>query len=146
MKSLKNFNPRPPRGGRHYPVSFWLTPDYFNPHPPRGGRLISGNATEEEYIFQSTPSVRRTTRSQGNKLHGGLISIHALREEDDPGNGGMPFNVRISIHALREENDKGYFRKFSANWHFNPHPPRGGRLSSANLKLYQSGNFNPRPP
>ena len=33
------------------------------------------------------------------------ISIHALREESDPGSGKSLHAVFISIHALREESD-----------------------------------------
>ena len=33
------------------------------------------------------------------------ISIHALREEGDPGGGGTMTQWSISIHALREEGD-----------------------------------------
>ncbi len=56
--------------------------------------------------FQSTPSARRATKQ-------GRINADLMR---------------ISIHALREEGDlftiTGAFRHF----HFNPRPPRGGRL------------------
>ena len=34
------------------------------------------------------------------------ISIHALREEDDLREPGVPFRSVISIHALREEGDR----------------------------------------
>ena len=36
----------------------------------------------------------------------GLISIHALREEGDPGTRSHPGRYGISIHALREEGDR----------------------------------------
>ena len=35
----RNFNPRPPRGGRHSHGRFQSVYPYFNPRPPRGGRL-----------------------------------------------------------------------------------------------------------
>ncbi len=56
-----NFNPRPPRGGRHTPIVFSFL--YKK--------------------FQSTPSARRATINL--MQHGGTksISIHALREEGD---------------------------------------------------------------
>ena len=64
-------------------------------------------------IFQSTPSARRaTTADTGNKRTGG-ISIHALREEGDPG---------LRYFCAGEYGD------------FNPRPPRGGRRGHA----YQS--------
>ena len=57
---------------------------YFYPRPPRGGRL---------YLLTVPPTSIK-------------ISIHALREEGDP---GLQFRLdrhqAISIHALREEGD-----------------------------------------
>ena len=34
----KDFNPRPPRGGRHHATISIITDNDFNPRPPRGGR------------------------------------------------------------------------------------------------------------
>ena len=57
---------------------------YFYPRPPRGGRL-------QDY-----------QDSRGAML----ISIHALREEGDPGCfSERKGDFNISIHALREEGD-----------------------------------------
>ena len=40
VMKCKNFNPRPPRGGRlHLVRRDPAAVDYFNPRPPRGGRL-----------------------------------------------------------------------------------------------------------
>ena len=101
---------------------------YFYPRPPRGGRRSS---------FE-----RLTTYM--------TISIHALREEGDPGaadrtasadnfyprppRGGRPLRQRdgratdyISIHALREEGDRGGCRCRRSSVDFYPRPPRGGR-------------------
>ena len=60
-EELRDFYPRPPRGGRHA-----ATPDL-------------------EYILQflSTPSARRATRHADNRGLVNAISIHALREEGD---------------------------------------------------------------
>ena len=55
----------------------------FYPRPPRGGRPCCRP--------QSAPSR--------------LISIHALREEGDPGFRTSQTIYEISIHALREEGD-----------------------------------------
>ena len=56
-------------------------------------------------IFLSTPSARRATRRLQFWSWDISISIHALREEGDAGQGrGARFPV-ISIHALREEGD-----------------------------------------
>ena len=106
IRRMRNFYPRPPRGGRRF-----LTCKVYNMHK-----------------FLSTPSARRATRPRWQP--GGLrqISIHALREEGDrgpgtphrplgyfyprPPRGGRPafapgnrHLVVISIHALREEGD-----------------------------------------
>ena len=105
MANQVDFNPRPPRGGRHKVLTVTTLKLYFNPRPPRGGRrqTISQCATSIE--FQSTPSARRAT--------------------------GMPLGVepsqQISIHALREEGDGP--KPFHRGWqqYFNPRPPRGGR-------------------
>ena len=57
---------------------------YFYPRPPRGGR--------------------QPYRAAG--VQGLVISIHALREEGDPGFfRSHPARIPISIHALREEGD-----------------------------------------
>ena len=63
----RNFNPRPPRGGRqHVQVVFYVLPD-FNPRPPRGGR------PDDPVVYILTG-----------------ISIHAPREGGDrkPRSGG----------------------------------------------------------
>ena len=65
--SLKNFYPRPPRGGRRRCSSRSSPPMNFYPRPPRGGRLTSG--------------VCSCLCRQ--------ISIHALREEGDSNGGGQ---------------------------------------------------------
>ena len=79
-----NFNPRPPRGGRHKVleiihkyIKFQSTPSArratcpswaavrvpknFNPRPPRGGRHASRSLSLSVILFQSTPSARRAT-------------------------------------------------------------------------------------
>ena len=61
-----------------------VPPVDFYPRPPRGGRPAA----------------------PGNKQHGKMISIHALREEGDHDPPGQGLHLVISIHALREEGDK----------------------------------------
>ena len=102
----------------------------FYPRPPRGGRPIEPAVKPYPNLFLSTPSARRATCYRINKeLLGTTISIHALREEGDPGQrrnarryptvflstpsarrATAKFNEKtgdfeISIHALREEGD-----------------------------------------
>ncbi len=122
----------------------------FYPRPPRGGRPIVAEREKARKAFLSTPSARRATscppsrtswfshfyprppRGGRHQLHAlstevVVISIHALREEGDPLEGGRPVAVSISIHALREEGD--FFNPDfpSRHRHFYPRPPRGGR-------------------
>ena len=125
-------------------------PTNFNPRPPRGGRHTEWYKSKGGKEFQSTPSARRATLLVVLKIRWIRISIHALREEGDPacpgaGEDGQNFNPRpprggrrwhrpcreaaclfqstpsarratgvpavralrisISIHALREEGD-----------------------------------------
>ena len=71
-------------------------------------------------LFQSTPSVRRTTSSDNNCNATYIISIHALREEDDVFHIVYFIRLEISIHALREEDGlsqhvsflKDFFRSY----------------------------------
>ena len=84
--SLKDFYPRPPRGGRLCRArQAGRKSGYFYPRPPRGGRLRV--AAPGVLLF--------------------LISIHALREEGDhPLSVFFAGSHIISIHALREEGDR----------------------------------------
>ena len=103
----QHFNPRPPRGGRHHARGREAGHQDFNPRPPRGGRPAS--------------NVCVTPRKH--------ISIHALREEGDTRRSTTSAgSSRISIHALREEGDGRERGGLNATQHFNPRPPRGGRL------------------
>ena len=107
----------------------------FYPRPPRGGRRRGQQARGVTKVFLSTPSARRATRRRARRNGVGAISIHALREEGDkskrqqgkkrhnfyprPPRGGRRcsrFWFRpdgsISIHALREEGDPAYIWLF----------------------------------
>ena len=102
----------------------------FYPRPPRGGRHFATSGRRTRMLFLSTPSARRATRPPEGWSQQQPISIHALREEGDvsaagctrqriyfyprPPRGGRPAvrlniigAVGISIHALREEGDGG---------------------------------------
>ena len=58
----RDFNPLPPRGGRHMTVTTRRGMRYFNPLPPRGGRPSAGVCGQRA----------------------AAISIHSLRVEGDP--------------------------------------------------------------
>ena len=101
----RNFNPRPPCGGRpaddrqaacggrfQSTSSVWRTTSWRAMCRPLAG-------------FQSTSSVWRTTCLPARRSHPGGISIHVLRVEDDCPSA-PPANARpISIHVLRVEDD-----------------------------------------
>ena len=55
----------------------------FNPRPPRGGRRVYNHIENTAAIFQSTPSARRATPENPVRTEEIIISIHALREEGD---------------------------------------------------------------
>ena len=61
MHPLRDFYPRPPRGGRHFITIFFIIND----------------------PFLSTPSARRATSNGKADSSSEWISIHALREEGD---------------------------------------------------------------
>ena len=96
--------------------------------------------------FQSTPSVRRATKTVGRRALLLRISIHALREESDvfwtkrsacartfqstPSVRRAThveiidrWDVYISIHALREESDQEAGLRGKLPGDFNPRPP-----------------------
>ena len=123
-KPEKNFNPRPPRGGRPISQAPLTGLKNFNPRPPRGGR---------PYVC----------------LHSNAkigISIHALREEGD----FCTFDFLRRCAYFNPRPPRGGRRPRSAAIrpparNFNPRPPRGGRLYGNTSKIC-SANFNPRPP
>ena len=151
---LRNFYPRPPRGGRRYRINKELLgttisihalreegdagrgiaaarPGDFYPRPPRGGRRVFLLISRRVEKFLSTPSARRATAVFLRLSTEMIISIHALREEGDGRCFPADYGEAISIHALREEGDAITSRSFSSLGYFYPRPPRGGRPGSA---------------
>ncbi len=165
----RDFNPRPPYGGRRPWTRRWRSsrPD-FNPRPPYGGRPASSaaspapvkfqstpsirRATDDHPAddggdeFQSTPSIRRATQARVRPFGHRLISIHALHTEGDGLRAGRGQRVRISIHALHTEGDRfsGWPTAYTSN--FNPRPPYGGRHDDPAFVPCVMFDFNPRPP
>ena len=100
----------------------------FYPRPPRGGRRPAHSSNTLPVQFLSTPSARRATRQRGPCRHHRSISIHALREEGDayepdrqrpradfyprPPRGGRQHGPTTDISPVK---------------YFYPRPPRGGR-------------------
>ena len=156
-----------------YAMHSTCAPMDFYPRPPRGGRRYPIEIVEDATLFLSTPSARRATIAVCPTTGQISISIHALREEGDldavqwrcahlhfyprPPRGGRPrpcrpssarreyfyprpprggrqrgqqcgqCPYRISIHALREEGDPALLLVSSLMIYFYPRPPRGGR-------------------
>ena len=150
QRSSSYFYPRPPRGGR--PAArksccrlsrisihalreegdlviqpFGQMLEDFYPRPPRGGRRSLMVTMPFLMRFLSTPSARRATVLCSTSCIFSRISIHALREEGDPGVIVPAGWLVISIHALREEGDLGTIHAGIQCFDFYPRPPRGGR-------------------
>ena len=144
----RDFNPRPPWGGRPLRRARRIKRYfYFNPRPPWGGRHMTGYIRSDWRIFQSTPSVGRATFLRLLfLLLVAVISIHALRGEGDLFFSSPRISNRISIHALRGEGDDifGFWR---AAKHISIHALRGeGDAVSLRPCAAIRSNFNPRPP
>ena len=119
----------------------------FNPRPPRGGRRRLVNASLGQLLFQSTPPARGATGDVWCKYHWDReISIHAPREGgDDRCRRGLSPAGTISIHAPREGGDRFRRHVLQTVCDFNPRPPRGGRLQTAQL-ITQPALFQSTPP
>ena len=133
---MKNFYPRPPRGGRRFNQNVLCLHKDFYPRPPRGGRRDCGRrracrsrnfyprpprggrrrntvSSPTRPVFLSTPSARRATGDPLQPVHRQGISIHALREEGDR----VPV-IFVPVFV-----------------YFYPRPPRGGRPADRRDKL-----------
>ena len=66
----------------------------FYPRPPRGGRRIRQPFICVYVRFLSTPSARRATRHREALILHAVISIHALREEGDSGLSASARRIR----------------------------------------------------
>ena len=142
---------------------------YFDPRPPRGGRLRRFGAPGEAGVFQSTPPSRGATGRRGPVVvrgryfnprppRGGRHSPRSLSypsnifQSTPPSRGATVFHrflqvaLRISIHAPLAGGDILPPRPPPSVSHFNPRPPRGGRLQRVGIKLGGATYFNPRPP
>ena len=105
-EGLKDFYPRPPRGGRRSGAPNTPATRNFYPRPPQGGRQSSTSRKAMSMQFLSTPSARRAT---------GLGILY------------MPASVQfLSTPSARRATPKILVAPFTT-WNFYPRPPRGGR-------------------
>ena len=121
----------------------------FNPRPPRGGRHFNAVDATSSIVFQSTPSPRRATFQIVNRYEGiDPISIHALPAEGDlrPVCGSSFWRCHFNPRPPRGGRHAEYRVPRQLHRNFNPRPPRGGRQLLTNRKCSGIINFNPRPP
>ena len=78
-----NFNPRPPRGGRHALKERPFPVIEFQSTPSARRATVTDDTSTTTTVFQSTPSARRATGHFVAYIPASWISIHALREESD---------------------------------------------------------------
>ena len=123
----KNFNPRPPCGGRQGGPKQGEKHGNFNPRPPCGGRRHTAYNAQCRSQFQSTSSVWRTTVDRAalceRCIFQSTSSVWRTTTQTRP----CTARRTISIHVLRVEDDNIFalYGIFSVN--FNPRPPCGGR-------------------
>ena len=105
---IKNFYPRPPRGGRHSPCSSPAGSEYFYPRPPRGGRPHWWRLPEcQNYFYPRPPRGGRPAIAAACKTTDEFLSTPSAR--------------RATTGRLKSSAPEIYFY---------PRPPRGGRLRS----------------
>ena len=127
-RRITDFYPRPPRGGRRFPLHRPPARRYFYPRPPRGGRPATSMTCSWFMLFLSTPSARRATQIIKMLCFDATISIHALREEGDvvPHSSNLAALIFLSTPSARRATSTG--RSVTpATRNFYPRPPRGGR-------------------
>ena len=123
-KAIRDFNPRPPCGGRRYDKLDAMTVKYISIHGPR----VGADSTSGQYA--QTPLT---------------ISIHGPRVGADAHCSVQAVLPEISIHGPRVGADVLAGGRVVAVPDFNPRPPCGGRRRSPRSRRH-GGDFNPRPP
>ena len=169
MPAQRDFNPRPPRGGRHWRRDEETNRREISIHAPReGGDFDLTSRLRIIATFQSTPPARGATFIFSASL---LILINF---NPRPPRGGrqwaIPFNgvvsefqstppargatspilrraavQTISIHAPREGGDRDFVKWNCTVSNFNPRPPRGGRRRNQ-LQFAEHREFQSTPP
>ena len=119
----------------------------FNPRPPRGGRPSPKRYGRASQIFQSTPSARRATKTGAGRQ----TDAHYFNPR--PPRGGRRCGSCSRCMDMGNFNPRPPRggRRHITSWHdlvssnFNPRPPRGGRQRHTLFHPVVK-YFNPRPP
>ena len=164
----RDFNPRPPRGGRPLAEESAAVSQISIHAPREGGDPKIAVTTSPRLVFQSTPPARGATTPPRQEIRPRYISIHAPREGGDkkqreekkrqrhfnprPPRGGRPkrsirkqYNSKISIHAPREGGDL-CFCAGVPSLVISIHAPREGGDFLVLHWPWLPNDFNPRPP
>ena len=118
---------------------------HFYPRPPRGGRPVAAIVSTPAHQFLSTPSARRATDGKPLGYWVKDISIHALREEGDPGQRSRClYKCRIYFYPRPPRGGRPYaVGKVDLEAHFYPRPPRGGRQQKQRENTLLLSHYTP---
>ena len=150
--TFKNFNPRPPWGGRRLRFSICFLLVSFQSTPSVGRATVRATAKQKISAisihalrgegdknkqslkitppkFQSTPSVGRATRAHAalDRESAQFQSTPSVGRATEVGRAPCKACWNISIHALRGEGDVFLVIRKIVGRYFNPRPPWGGR-------------------
>ena len=123
--SSRNFNPRPPCGGRRKSGPPPLRPGHFNPRPPCGGRRQRG-----QWAFLCVRISIHAPRVGGDGFGRRRAPVRRRRFQSTPPVWGATIGAAMDGTPL---------------FHFNPRPPCGGRPLSSSLQV-TSATFQSTPP
>ena len=145
-KRVRNFYPRPPRGGRRCGLYRAQVNSEISIHALREeGDPGCKMAAASSWAFLSTPSARRATMKwDGSNNDYKFLSTPSARRATSS-RDFLYSSMSISIHALREEGDHSTHTLVFVHKNFYPRPPRGGRPATTSPHGSRS-YFYPRPP
>ena len=143
----KDFNPRPPRGGRRSDWEICVMRSVFQSTPPARGATGQAMRIHSPHQFQSTPPARGATAASWAKLIDIKISIHAPREGGDRRMYAAIRAARqISIHAPREGGDARRSRQRTWASRFQSTPPARGATTPPAAENSPPSLFQSTPP
>ena len=128
-QKVKDFYPRPPRGGRRRVLQYRASLEDISIHALREeGDEDRLDYYVPQFAFLSTPSARRATNYKMLKKMSNVISIHALREEGDlQMMSGLLSNLAFLSTPSARRATSCICSYSPAGHYFYPRPPRGGR-------------------